>query len=262
MPVVEKHAPGSFCWIEMAASDQSAAKDFYRRLFGWQPDDFPMHDGSVYTIFRLDGRDVAAGYSLMADQRAQGIPPNWMLYVATENADASAARAKELGGTILGGPFDAGGFGRMAIVRDPQGAVLAVWQAKANPGIGITGVPGTLCWADLSTPDAQGGRSFYAGLFGWDIEPGENDPGGYLHIRNGEAFIGGIPAAQYRDPKAPPHWLPYIAVTDCDTTANLAQQLGAQLYMPPSTIEKVGRMSILADPQGAVFAIFTEARHG
>ncbi|HZU27136.1 MAG TPA: VOC family protein [Bryobacteraceae bacterium] len=257
MPQIDSHPPGAFCWLELMTSDQTAAKQFYGRLFGWEANDSPMGPDQTYTIFQLGGGAAGAAYTLMADQKEQGVPPNWMLYVATESADSSAARATELGGAILGGPFDVADYGRMAIIRDPQGAVIALWQAKSNPGLTITGVPGTLCWADLSTPDQAGAKAFYSAMFGWEITPGQNDSSGYLHIKNGDAFIGGIPPSHQSNPNSPPHWLAYIAVTDCDATANLAKDMGAQLYLPPMSIENVGRMSIIADPQGAVFAIFT-----
>src|SRR5581483_12029816 len=104
-------------------------KNFYGRLFGWQSHDSPMGPDDVYTIFRLDGRDAAAAYTLRADQKEQGVPPNWVLYVSVDNADASAARVPGLGGTILAGPFDVGDSGRMAVAGDPTGAVFCIWQA-------------------------------------------------------------------------------------------------------------------------------------
>jgi predicted enzyme related to lactoylglutathione lyase len=262
MARVDRHAPGEFCWLELGTTDQNAAKEYYGRLFGWEAADFPMGPAGVYTIFRLDGAAAAATYTLMEDQKAAGVPPHWLLYVSVQSADMAAARAKELGGAVLGGPFDVGENGRMAIIRDPQGAVFAVWQPKQNPGIGIAGVPGTLCWADLMTPDPSGAQGFYSALFGWELAIGQNDSSGYLHIKNGEAFIGGVPPAHQRNPNAPPHWLAYILVTDCDATAKLAEDMGGRLYVPPMSIENVGRMAVVADPQGAVFAIFTPAARG
>ena len=96
----------------------------------------------------------------------------------------------------------------------------------------------------------------FSNLFGWRIIKGENDPSGYLHIANGEKFIGGIPPANFRDPNVPPHWLVYFLVSNCDETVAKAKELGAKTHLAPIAIEKVGRMAILADPQGAVFAIF------
>jgi hypothetical protein len=259
MPQVDKHAPGDFCWIELGTTDQNAAKTFYGSLFGWTPNDMPMGEAGVYTIFRMNGRDCAAGYKMGKDETAQHVPPHWNLYIAVENADATAAKATALGGKVLAPAFDVMDAGRMAVIEDPTGAVFTIWQAKRNAGIGVVGEPGAFCWADLSTPDSERAKQFYAGLFGWQLETGEKDPSGYLHIKNGAKFIGGIPPAQHRDPKTPPHWLIYFAVADVDVSAAKAKQMGARFYVEPMSIEGVGRMAVMADPQGAVSAIFKES---
>lgn len=257
MSYIEKHPAGSFCWIELATTDQAAAKSFYGSLFGWTANDNPMGPGEVYTIFQLQGRDAAAGYTLRPEQRQQGVPPNWTVYIEVANADAAVTRARELGGTVLMGAFDVMDKGRMAVLQDPTGAVFCVWQSLSHSGIGIMGEDGTLSWADLSTPDPQRASKFYAGLFGWEIVTGEEDPEhDYLHIKNGEHFIGGIPPARDRQPGVPPHWLVYFHTTDCDAFAGKAKSLGANFYLPPTTMENVGRMAVVADPQGAVFALF------
>jgi len=263
MAHIEKHSPGAFCWIELATTDQKAAKSFYGKLFGWAVNDMPMGPDDFYSMFTLEGRYAAAGYTLRPDQRAQGVPPHWMIYVAVENADASAARAAQLGGKILAPAFDVFDAGRMAVLQDPAGAVFCVWQPKKNAGTGIAGVDGTLCWADLSTPDQEGASKFYSSLFGWAIMKEDEEPEhNYFHIKNGEEFIGGIPPASHRDPNIPPHWLAYFTVSDCDASGAKAKELGAKFLMPPTTFEDVGRIAVVADPQGAAFAIFQAARRG
>jgi predicted enzyme related to lactoylglutathione lyase len=176
-----------------------------------------------------------------------------------DNADAAASKAAALGAKVVAPAFDVLDAGRMAVLQDPTGAFFVVWQAKKNAGIGITGEPGAFCWADLSTPDPERARKFYAGLFGWEIAPGEKDSSGYLHIQNGDHFIGGIPPAHVRNPNAPPHWMIYFYVADVDASAAQAKELGATFFVPPMSVEGVGRMAILADPQGAVSAIFKES---
>jgi uncharacterized protein len=261
MTSIDRHPAGSFCWIELGTTDQTAAKKFYGALFGWAPNDMPMGPGEFYTIFRLNGRDAAAGYTLRADQRAQNVPPHWMLYIMVENADASASKVEPLGGKVIVAPFDVMDAGRMAVIVDPTGAHFCLWQANKSVGNGIAGVHGTLCWADLSTPDPERAKAFYSGLFGWQIMPGEKDTSGYLHIKNGEHFIGGVPPAAHRQPGMPSHWLAYFQVDDVDATANKAKEMGARLFLPPMSMEGVGRFSVIADPQGAAFAIFKSARH-
>jgi uncharacterized protein len=255
MANIDKHAPGSFCWIELGTTDQNAAKTFYTSLFGWSVQDFPMGPDQTYSMFNLDNRNTGGGYTLQPDMLAAGVPPHWMLYVAVASADDAAAKAKELGAKVDAGPFDVYTFGRMAVMHDPTGAAVSVWQPQSHSGTGIAGVPGTMCWADLMTPDAASAKKFYQGLFGWTVEPGQHDTSGYLHIKNGEHFIGGIPPAQ-PNPQAPPHWLIYFLVENCDAATQKATGLGAKVFVPPTSMENVGRWSVIADPQGAVFALF------
>jgi uncharacterized protein len=255
MPNIDHHPPGTFTWIELATTDQNAAKTFYSSLFGWAPNDIPMGPGDFYTIFRIDDRDAAAGYTMRADEKAMGIPSHWNLYIAVEDVDASAESVPGLGGKVIAPPFDVIEAGRMAVVQDPTGAIFQVWKSNKNAGIGVTGVDGTLCWADLNTPDSGKAKPFYEALFDWNIALGDNDKSGYLHIKNGHEYIGGIPPV--RDPKTPPHWMIYFLVSDVEASTAKAQALGAQVYMPAMDIEKVGKMAVIADPQGAAFALFT-----
>jgi predicted enzyme related to lactoylglutathione lyase len=246
--------------MELGTTDQNAAKKFYSNLFGWTPQDNPMGPGEVYTIFQLNGREAAAGYTLRKDQQAHGVPPHWMLYIASDNVDASSKRAAELGATVVMQPFDVMDYGRMAVIIDPTGAHFSIWKANKNTGIAVNNEDGAFCWADLSTPDVDRASKFYSQLFGWKLEKSEKDPSGYLHIKNGEDYIGGIPPAQHRDPKTPPHWLLYFQTSDCDASVNKAKQNGAAVYFGPMSMEGVGRLAVLADPQGAAFSVFQSAR--
>jgi uncharacterized protein len=260
MTNIDKHPTGSFCWIELHTTDQNAAKKFYGSVFGWAADDSPMGPNDFYTIFKLQGRDAAAGCTLRPDERTQGVPPHWVTYIAVDNVDAAATKAQQLGGKVLAPAFDVMDAGRMAVVQDPTGAIFCAWKANKSTGIGIAQVHGTLCWADLSTPDAKRASDFYSKLFGWQISADPKDSSDYLHIKNGKDFIGGIPPSSHRQPGVPPHWMIYIQVDDVDATASKAKEMGAKLYLPAVTMEGVGRMSIIADPQGAVFAVFKSER--
>jgi len=260
MTNIDKHSAGSFCWIELHTNDQTAAKEFYGSLFGWEAHDNPMGPNDFYTIFRLQGRDAAAGCTLRPDERAKGIPPHWLIYITVDSVDAAVAKAQQLGGKILAPAFDVMDAGRMAVVQDPTGAIFCPWQPIKSNGIGIAEVNGTLCWADLSTDDPKRAADFYTALFGWQIFADPKDKSGYLHIKNGEHFMGGVPPAAHRQPGVPPHWMAYFQVDDVDATASKAKEMGASLHLPPITMEGVGRMSVIADPQGAAFSIFKSAR--
>jgi predicted enzyme related to lactoylglutathione lyase len=183
-----------------------------------------------------------------------------MLYISVANADEAVSKTAQLGGTVLAPAFDVMDVGRMAVIQDPTGAIFSVWQPKKHQGVTISGVDNTVCWADLSTPDAERAKKFYSSLFGWELTTSPNDPSGYLHIKNGEQFIGGIPPAEHRNPNAPPHWLLYFQVADVEAATQKVSQLGGKVLMPPRKMENVGTWSIVADPQGAVFALFKSAR--
>jgi predicted enzyme related to lactoylglutathione lyase len=261
MANIDQHKPGSFCWIELSTTDQNAAKKFYSSLFGWAVKDEPMGPDSVYTMFQLGARDAGAACTLWPEQRAAGVPPHWMLYIAVENADASASHAAKAGGTVLKPAFDVMDVGRMAVLQDPTGATFCIWQANKSKGIQIAGEPGTLCWADLNTPDPARARQFYADVFGWKYteDTHSDPPSGYLHIQNGDEFIGGIPPVRPESSHSahiPAHWMSYFLVAECDASAAKAKELGARFCLEPMTMEGIGRMSILTDPQGAAFAMF------
>jgi uncharacterized protein len=257
MPVIDKLTPGSFCWMELGTTDQKAAKQFYGSLFGWTAHDFPMGPDGDYTIFRLKDRDCAATYTLRQHEQEHGARPHWLLYIAVANADESTKRAAELGATVLAGPFDVMDKGRMSIIQDPGGAHCSLWQGMTSTGIGIAGEDNAFCWADLFTTEREIGKKFYSALLGWNFVPGAGkDESTYLHIMNGEQMIGGLAPAEFMRPGVPPHWRIYYQVADCAEATKKATGLGAMLYVPPMTIEGAGVMSVLADPQGAVFALF------
>lgn len=259
MAEIDRHKPGSFSWIELTTTDQNAAKEFYSSLFGWTFQDSPMGPDDFYTMFSLKGRTCAAVYTMRQDEQAMHIPPHWNLYITVESADDTAKRAPELGGKVLAPPFDVAEHGRSAVIQDPAGAVFMLWQPKQNPGMGIKDEPGSFCWADLNTPDQKASAAFYSKLFGWEMEPAR-DSSGYLHIKNAGEYIGGIPPREQQNPNAPPHWMIYMLVSNCDASTEKAKKLGAKVYMGPMTMEKVGRITILADPQGAVSALFEQHR--
>jgi uncharacterized protein len=257
MAHLDKIAPGNFCWIELATTDQPHAKKFYAELFGWAFEDAPMGPNDFYTMFNLEGRKVAAAYTLRADQLKLGIPPHWNVYISVESAEAAAARASSLGATVLAGPLDVFDAGRMATIQDPTGATVSLWEPGKHPGFRISKVPGTFCAADLSTSDQEAASRFYEQLFGWHVEKeDENSSHNYFHLFYGGEFIGGILPPAFRKPGTPPHWQIYILVADCDVSAAKAQSLGAKLFLPPMIVENIGRMAVIADPQGAVIALF------
>ena len=198
----------------------------------------------------LDGAEVAAVNPLPETMRAAGAPPVWMSYVTVADADATAARATELGGQIYNGPFDVLTAGRMVVLADPQGAVLSVWQPRDSIGAQRVNEPGTLTWNDLATHDVPGARSFYGDLFGWTFE-GPDDL--YVVIRHGERSNGGLRPLSPAEEGMPPAWIPYFAATDVEALAATATEHGGGVLAGPTDVP-AGRFVVLHDPQRAAFA--------
>jgi hypothetical protein len=239
------YAPGTFSWSELITSDADAAKAFYTSVFGWTYDDLPVGEEQVYSMARRDGKVVGA---LSGGDE----PPNWICYVSVDDADRSAARAGELGAKVLAEPFDVMDAGRMAVIADPNGTVLHLWQAGRTIGAELVNADGSLTWNDLITRDAAKSREFYGALFGWtfvDIP----ESGGYSEITNGESDNGGIMPLQ--EPQSP-GWLPYFGHEDAERLVTEVPGLGGTVFAGPIHLPH-GTIAVIGDPQGATFAVFT-----
>lgn len=254
MPIVESQPPGSFCWAELATTDAAAAKSFYGNLFKWGVQENSMGEGMTYTILQVQGKDAAGMYGLTPDMPAQGVPPHWKVYFSVVDADQSAAKAKELGGKVIAGPFDVQDIGRMVMLEDPTGAQFALWQARGHAGAKIVNEVGTPAWPELATRDTGKAEGFYTKLLGWGVKKSQM-PMPYTEWQLGGQSIGGMMEMNGQCGQAPPHWMVYIMVDACDAVAEKAVQLGGTVCVPPTDIPKVGRFAVLGDPQGAYFSI-------
>jgi predicted enzyme related to lactoylglutathione lyase len=248
-----QYEPGTFCWVDLATTDQEGAKAFYSGLFGWETEDQPVDDeGTTYSLQRLRGRDVAAISPQPPQQRDAGVPPMWNNYVAVSSADEVADKASSLGANVHSPPFDVMDAGRMAVIRDPQGAFLLLWEGKAHPGAGLVNEPGALCWNELASPDVDASASFYGDLFGWSAERAEGSPMTYLTIRNDGRMNGGIREANEGEP---PNWSPYFAVEDVEASLSRAEELGGAALMDAMEFGPA-KIGAVQDPQNAVFQLF------
>lgn len=256
MATTTQHAPGTFCWPELATTDPEGAKKFYTSLLGWTFEDNDMGSDGVYTMLRLRGEAVGALSKLRPEQAAHGMPSHWGSYVSVENADQTAAKAKALGAMVMVEPFDVMDVGRMAVIADPQGAIFSLWQPKKHIGAGVLDEVGALCWTELMTPDAKAAETFYTGLLPWGVESKPMGPGmTYTIFKRGAVGAAGMMQITKEMEGVPPNWGVYFQVADCDASFAKATSMGAKAVVPPQDVPGIGRFSILQDPQGAHFAI-------
>jgi predicted enzyme related to lactoylglutathione lyase len=247
---------GQFCWHECGTKDQEAAKAFYSGLFGWTTLDKPMPgDMGTYTLFQVDGKDVAGLYTL-AGPMFEHVPPYWGCYVNVESVDAVCEELQKHGGETMGPPMDVPDVGRMAWSKDPQGAHVAFFQPGEHCGAAHAGnAIGAWCWDELMTTDAEAAKAYYASILPWKPVDEAIGPIQYTTWMLGEMPAGGMMQMGPEFGEIPPNWLPYVSVEDCDATCAKTQELGGRVCNEPMDIPTVGRFAVLADPQGAVFAV-------
>ncbi len=249
---------GRFVWHEVMTTDVEGAKKFYTEVVGWKAEPWGT-DGS-YTIWMSPTGPVGGCMALPAELAAGGSPPFWLTYIGTPNVDDTIARAKQLGGAVVKGPTDLPGAGRFAVMHDPVGAVFCLYTA-AGPDQTNTGEArlGEFSWHDLGTTSVDGALAFYGSLVGWE-SVGEFDmgPDGLYRMFG----LGGIPMGGVfpKPPHVPaPYWLPYAKVADVDLAAAKAVKAGGALVAPPMEVPGGDRITIITDPQGAMFALHAAA---
>lgn len=248
---------GSPCWIDLMVPDQQAALDFYADLFGWQGEVGPPETGG-YSVCTLKGKPVAG---IMKAMNPDGTVPDpmpptvWTTYLATDAIDATLKSVTDAGGTVMMGPMDVMDLGRMAVIVDPTGAAVGLWQAGTFDGAGIVGEHGALVWNELSTGDVPAAAAFYSAILPVTTAASKT-PGAewYTEFQVDGRAVGGMMDLKNMPPGTPPNWLPYFAADDVDDIQAAAVRAGASVLAPAFDMP-AGRMAVLADPQGAPFAV-------
>jgi predicted enzyme related to lactoylglutathione lyase len=247
---------GTFVWEELMTSDIAAARDFYGKVLGWKAEELPISEDMTYTMWSAGGQQLAGG------MQSSEMPPVWASYIGVESADKWAAQAKELGATIVKEPFDVMDVGRMAVIQDPAGAYVCIWEATGREnGAPAEGV-GSVSWIEHRSKDIEAAKKFYGAWMDWTFE--SRDMGGdmlYEVIMLGDQQVGGMFLVPDSMGDMPAHWGVIFEVDDADAAYKNAVSLGASTQLELVDIPKVGRYAGLADPQGAWFGILAPANN-
>ncbi|MER7722875.1 VOC family protein [Streptomyces sp. NPDC096323] len=250
-------------WMDLGTPDLEGARAFYTALLGWEFQAGGPETGG-YGMFLLDGKTVGGAMTVTEDQAK----PSWSVYFQSADVDATAQAVEKAAGTVAFPPMDVLEYGRMGGFTDRAGAYFGVWQPRQNPGLGVVNEPGSLCWAELYTPDVPAAAAFYSAVFGWETTqtPYPDGSGAYTVVRTAgggeETSFGGLVPLDAVPVRAVagPHWLPYIEVDDCDAAAAEVERLGGKLTLEPMEMEGVGTFANVADPYGAAFAVIKSAQ--
>src|SRR6476661_7900425 len=155
--------PGEPCWIELFTPDTDAAAAFYGEIFGWTAGAASEEFGGYRMLFH--GETPVAG--LMTNDGSMGSPSTWTVYLATDDAAATVAKAREAGAEVFA-EMQVGDLGHMAMLRDPAGAMVGAWQALEFAGTGVRAEVGAPAWFETLSKDYEPSVRFYTDVFGWD----------------------------------------------------------------------------------------------
>jgi uncharacterized protein len=245
------YAPGTPSWVDLGSPDVDASIRFYGDLFGWSASEAGPPESGGYRFFLQDGKMVGGLGPLMME----GQPPAWLNYVTVADADETAAKAREAGGTVHVEPMDVMDVGRMSVIADPTGAALGLWQPRRHTGAELVNEPVSLAWNELNTRDTEAARPFYEAIFGWQGDTAQMGDMEYTTWQLGDRPVGGMAAMSDQVPaQVPAHWLAYFAVTDADAAVEKAKAGGGNALFGPMDVP-AGRFAVLADPHGAIFGV-------
>lgn len=252
---------GKPVWIDFGSTDFTASKAFYEQLFGWTFTDLGPEMGHYAMIFAGDdlvggGMDVAG----MTCPEGEQIPSAWSVYLGTDDADATVAKAAEAGATVITPASDVGDAGRHAVLLDPTGAGICVWQPGEITSFVYSGRPGTPAWFELMTQNFDASVAFYTAAFGLDAQPMSTpmeDEGGTRYVTHGpeaDAAYGICDAAGYIPAEMGSFWRVYFIVDGLDAATDRIKELGGSVLAGPDD-SPFGRIATVADPTGASFQI-------
>lgn len=233
--------PGKIVWRDLVTADLAGAQRFYAGVFGWQFE--PVTDG--YVLVR--NRDHLIGGIAALGAASDG--SQWLTQIAVADAAAATEAARRAGATVLLGPLDLRGRGRVVVVRDPLGAVFGMLQTSDGDPADVPPRAGDWLWSELWVDDPPAAAKFYFPLFNYT--PGLRRIGDqkYLYFKSAGRARGGL--VQKPDPAVGNAWVSYVKVADVDAAVARALQFGGRVLSAPSPDVRKGSVAVLADPGGA-----------
>lgn len=240
-------------WHDLLTNDVTRATHFYAELLGWTYQiehtlDFVWQAGEADYPLILANGEAHGGFV----DSGQNVPAHWVAYVTVAEVDAVTAKAKALGATVNREPFDTSGVGRIAVLQDPQGAVICPYVPTHH----FPFPKGTFLWDELITEEVKTATRFYRQLFAWQIDDIDKEPmGSYTFFKGADSSDVAGTVKRSLSRLASATWLPYLATDDISSTVAKAKKLGASVYAEKTNIPNMGQSAILADPTGAIFGL-------
>ncbi len=251
---------GTPTWIDLGSNKAESSRTFYRELFGWSFEDQGEEFGR-YEMVSKDGNIIAGFMNVAGIPGPDGglIPDRWDIFLAVDDVAARVELAKSHGATVLSEPMAMPQTGSFALITDPTGAVIGMWESLGFDGYTFTGTPGTPVWFELMAKDFDTAVDFYRDVFDFDIAHMESEGGenGFRYVTNGageKACAGIFDASAHLPADAAPFWRVYFEIEATEPALARVRELGGQILDGPMD-SPFGRCTRVADPAGAAFQL-------
>lgn len=245
---------GKFVWHDLVTDNINVSRDFYSGLFGWEFENSTRPGGAGPYVLVRSGGKLIAGMVELADPEGATDYSRWLGYISVIDVDASAKKTSIAGGQVVITPRNLGKFARVAVVRDPQGAVFGLARSHAgDPVDGQQKKAGHVVWNELLAADSEKAGAFYRSLMAYEVKTISRRGGEYTMLRSSGMDRAGILQRPVADIE--PLWLTYFAVSDPVKAAKRVEQLGGKVLLPPSDDFREGTVALVTDPSGAVLAL-------
>ena len=250
---------GEFCWVDLATPDTERSARFYGELMGWEFEPAEVPDGvdvGGYGNFTFEGKVVAGMGRIMQE----GQPPAWASYVTVSDSDATAAKVRDAGGTVVLGPLDIpGGAGRMMACQDREGAFISTWEPGTHRGAELVNEVGAWSWNNLASRDIENAKDFYGTVFGWEATQSDQAPefiwNWQIEGQRWPEGLGGLQEMAADVPAGvPPHWEVYFLVVDLHRAIETTKKAAGQMTFGPLELP-VAKLALFADPDGVAFGL-------
>ena len=247
-----------FVWYDLNTKDVEAAKKFYTELFGWtitpwKPEGAPP-EMPEYSMLCIGDMPFGGINELPADAPA---PAHWLGHVQVDDLDAAMQRAKNQKAQFPMGAMEVPTVGRMAVMIDPQGCAVSLFKpAGDSPELPKADRHGMVGWAELVAADPKAAQAFYSEVVGWKWRSGPfQDQMEYYLFGTGQE--GGDAGGMMPKPPEMPvsAWSYYFTTKDIDASVAKVKELGGTVQGEPFHVPTVGKLAIVAAPDGSMFGI-------
>ena len=255
--------PGKIIWRDLLTNDPAASQKFYGELFGWEFESVGtasnLESDSSYTLIRHNGQLIGGMIDTLALNGRRDIS-QWVVLMSVEDVDASTEAVTANGGTIITPPTDLQSRGRLAVIRDAEGALLGLLETRdGDPRDSEPDVDGFL-WDELWTSDVGSADAFYTKVAGLtkgtvDVDGMQDTAPTYSLLKAGDTPRAGIMPNPLEG--LDPVWVSYIRVKDPAAITSRVAELGGRVIVEAGPRPVGGEVAFVAGPSGAGIALQT-----